>query len=511
MKDWNNIEKEMKTVVNADMVAPPEFIWSAIEENIESKDPKSSGWYIWLGMGVVISAAIWGLNNYIINKDMPTIGSSISEQLIESNQIEIPTVQQNAIVADELPIAESSESNMNTEGNNLSSVTTVDNIDAKESATDQTGRDISNTKELTKSTSAKVSNENMSKTKPLSLVNKMLDNVISDVSSQKAKVNLATSPSQKGKIYRQGFPVENVVKESTKNNISKNTSASYLASSLSNEKGNAVKSRSLLVDQMSIIGMSTSVLETERDMLDIKDKVECPSFSNRISISPFIELNGIIGRHNKSFQTRMIDELDPTALLNGREDTESSWYNWGGQFHVGLNINRNIYFGTGLEISQSKDKFRSELSGITQQVVNFDQDNNPIDTMLVSGTFVSSGEVRYNMVDIPIFVGLTKSVGSWDVGLELGALLNISFSATGKVLDEDLEVTTLESTPLAYRDKLGMGLRGSVVLRKYLSGGLSFHVKPTFKTYLGSVSQVNYPLDTKLNFMRFDVGMRMDF
>ena len=494
MKEWNNIEKQMKAVVNADTVAAPDFIWTAIEENLEPNKIKKSGWYTILALALALVAVAWLVSSSMNQNTSDNILSSYkSIGLVSDGNTAILTKEEDAVASTPMNVPEVNRQEGESVIMAINNSIEGENISKRSNFSD-----------------AKFPNAIVTTTDPKANLRKQWSGGITDVI---ASDKYTMSNEQKNNIandQESTNTTNEVLNRSIVSGISNHEESSNTTSS-STTLGSRIPKSFLSITKLASLDLVGNFSGTERAQLGIKDKIECPSFSNNIKIHPFIELNGIIGRHMKGFRSIPSGEIESSALQNAREGSESSWYNWGGQFLVGLNINRNIYFGTGLEVSQSKDKFNHEVSGVTQLVINLDENGNPIDTSLVSGTFVSAGEVRYNMVDIPIFVGLTKSMGSWDVGIEAAALLNISFSATGKVLDESLEVSTLAETPLASREKIGMGLKGSIVVRKYISNGLSLHVKPTFKTYLGSVSQANYPLDTKLSFGRLDVGLKMDF
>jgi len=448
MREWNNIEKKMKSVVNAHEAKAPDFIWAAIEEDLNASKPKGIPWWYVLGFLISVIAFVMLAKNFKgLTLENSTISNTLEQTAMQYNEDENITL---------VPIAEEEIKIPTTEDNSIVNLVPTVN------------KSIDNTVDSRLYENRTVSSNRAQKSIP--------------AFSERGNASLAQGRVKQAQKVLIQSSVEDVI-------LSKRASLDYLKPAHN----------------------SISFLELEREKLEYTDGIECPTFSDGLSLHPFVEMNGLLGTHFKSLDALANEEIDTEGFKLARENSESSWYNWGGQFLAGLNVNRNLYFGTGLEWSQAKDKFQFVDEGVTKIVIDLDPEGNPIDTSLVSGMFVSSGEVRYTMMDIPVFVGLTRSMGSWDVGFEAAALFNLSFSSNGKVLNDQLEVTRTESAPAVYKDKLGMGLRGSVVLRKFLNDGLSFHIKPSFKTYLGEINQEGYLLNTKLNIARVDLGFRKDF
>ena len=460
MREWTNIEKQMKTVVNAHESQAPDFIWSAIEEELHTS--KRTSKYFLYAVGLLLSLILAGIvfSNF---SSRGTSSTEVQQMLVDPKmtaEVETQKEQPAEPVFTTLPvIAEESEedhSNRRKASKKSDRKTVIQNMQSVEASI----------KSIDKAT---VSPEG-----PI-------------LKSLATQTNNATSLASSGIVN------------------SKNTRAS---TPNIGAKSRAITQVNPLLHTANFIGL----IGEEREVLQWTDGIECPTFSKSISIEPFIEINGMLGLHNKSLETFLMEEeFEATELLAAREDSESEWYNWGGQFHVGLNVNHNLYFGTGLEWSQAKDKFKYEDEGITKIVIDLDPDGNPIDTSLVSGMFISTGEVRYNMLDIPVFAGISKSMGSWNLGIEAAALINLSFSAEGKIVNQELDIKRADNGTKVYKDGISLGLRGSIVLRRYLSDGFSFHIKPSYKTYLADINQDAYPLKTRLGMTRLEMGFRKDF
>ncbi len=471
MREWSNIEKQMKSVVNAHETQAPDFIWNAIDEELQKSRPKANT--ILYAAALILGLFISGI---LVLKFLQT----------NSTHTEVKAVPIDSEKVIQERVLDNSRLMQNTVLDNVAEKTLVDDAKMNSSSSSSSSSELPN-------------NFNNSQATILSSVN---DNLKTNNSQQVvAQESLANTNSEL-----------KTTKDLSVSNY--NTSSSQdiaLHSTATVKNSSKIVERNLITGLTGIQDLSIPLLQREREALEYTDGIECPSFSNSISIHPFVELNGLMGLHSRSFTPVSSGELDVEAFKAAREASESRWYNWGGQVHLGLNINRGLYVGTGLEWSQAKDKFEYSEEGVTKIVIDLDPEGNPIDTSIVSGQFVSTGEVRYTTLDLPIFAGFTKSMGAWDVGLEGAALINLSFAAHGKLLDEDLSVRRSEDAPDVYKDKIGLGLRASLVLRKYLSDGFSFHIKPSMKTYLSEINTDAYPLDTKLNLFRMELGFRKDF
>ncbi|HPK09607.1 MAG TPA: hypothetical protein PK246_04665 [Saprospiraceae bacterium] len=239
----------------------------------------------------------------------------------------------------------------------------------------------------------------------------------------------------------------------------------------------------------------------------VQNEVTCPTFKKSVKISPFIEIGSSIGKPLNKFGNSTNPEL-----LELRKTTEKSWYSWGLYVHGGLYLNRNLYFGTGIEWTQSKDKFYNEKGGLSKIIITFDpQTGNPIDTSYVTGKFISEGEVRYNSLDIPLFLGYAQTYGRWNYGLELAALLNLSFKVNGKVIDQNAQISRVETVGDIYKNNIGLGLKACIFAQYQLNNGMSLLLKPSYRQQFNEIQQSNYPIKMTWKNVGFDMGLRFNF
>lgn len=238
------------------------------------------------------------------------------------------------------------------------------------------------------------------------------------------------------------------------------------------------------------------------------DKIKCPDFRNRKSSKFFVEGGLSIGYPLKKFN----ENTTATELLKLREETENPWYSWGAYGQVGLYVYKELYVGAGLSFTQAKERFILEKESITKMVINFDPvTQEPIDTNFVTGTLVNKGEIRYNSLDIPLFVGISKNFDKFILGAELSLLVNVNFGAHGKIFNEYLNLSRIEDNTGIYKNNIGLAAKASVYLGYYLNSSTSIRLKPNFRYQFKPINTTSYPIETRLNNVSLELGIRKDF
>ncbi len=463
----------MNQLANEHSVPPPVMVWDEIDKSFGAQYGSRGLWFgsllglILIGVFSFVLLTDANNNTTVINAKKRTESKILTNNFNANRENQLPNISSNKnkspIQLDDTKnsvIKKASNSSRDENSKQLTPIesNTIINRDTKNSKSDS---DYYITPNIIKKTNVTISNNSLARRQNIS------------------------SESKKGAIdYAQKSSIENTVT----NTLSEPT--------LSREI--------LLFEEIETL---KSILKISTPELIAKD-VECPSFENKNKHIPlFAEINGIIGSPNKQ-----LTAIESSTLLDNRNLSETDWYMWGANIGLGVNITPNIYAGVGLEWSQTKDKFLKKQDALTKVIISFDpKTNQPIDTSYVTGLLINKGEIKYNMLDIPVYAGVTKNFGTWDFGLELGALFNMSFSAEGKIINQNQDVSRISQEAPIYKDKIGMGIRGSLVIRKYLGNGIALQVKPTYKTYLNEIQNSNYNLNTKLSMVRVDIGFRKDF
>jgi hypothetical protein len=269
-----------------------------------------------------------------------------------------------------------------------------------------------------------------------------------------------------------------------------------------------VKKENSLREMITINSISKSFFVMQKSVFrpDFNDRIKCPSFGESKK-RMFAELGILGGYHLKS-----IGKGSNEALAAIRNQSESGWYTWGINGAFGMNITPNFYIGTGIDWTQSKDKFNHSSEAITKMIITFDPVSGiPADTSFVTGKLVNKGEIRYNSIDIPLIIGFVKKYDKWDFGVEMAPVFNLNFTANGKIFNDKKKISSIDKEPPVYKSGLGLGLKASFVIRRNISDGLYVQLKPTFRTYFNDINDSNYALPMHYNLFGINLGVRKDF
>jgi hypothetical protein len=300
-------------------------------------------------------------------------------------------------------------------------------------------------------------------------------------------------------VYFSGVRNINERKSSEGYEIFKDTNISLNTSENLNKKTAEITTR--LNQEMYIESKTNKKLNIRFD-----DGIKCPEFGQSKKLL-YAEIGLTGGYHIKT-----ISDGSNQKLASWRKETESSWYSWGAYGAFGVNIKKNFYIGTGLDYTQSKDKFNRSSEEITKMIITFDPASGaPIDTSFVTGKLVNKGEIRYNMIEIPMTFGLVKDYQDWDFGLELSPLYNFSFNSKGKIINDQQIISTIDKEVPVYKKNLGFGAKVSFLIRRNIANGLSIQLKPSFKTYFKNINDTNYSLPMRYYHIYLSAGIRKDF
>ncbi len=453
MKKWENLEESLRLEINTGVTEAPSFVWDNIESALDQNNKRRPLFWI-LGAGLCLLTGLF---------------------LTYSTLSETASQEQNDAVVIHPDLVEPNPSNKNT----VTALTTP----TDESNTADSGliRELktANTKTATNRLVSEKKKER--KKKPTPELTNQSDTP--DLELRKKEILPKASVSEK---------------------------LSLLRSEALEKEANSSPVKVLLEKERAALPLLNIEVKGGTEVLRLSDKVNCPTFSNKIKKTPFVEINGLLGRPIKTLSS---SDVSSQELLDARNDSENSWYAWGGNIAAGLYFNRNLYAGAGLEWSQSKEKFDFTQESLVKMIITFDPVTSlPIDTSFVSGNLIEKGEIRYSSLDLPLFVGYQKSFKKWEIGIEGALLFNLNFKVEGKIFNKSLDIERVETASTeTYKNNVGLSYRASVVFRRFFGNGYSFHVKPTYRRFANQIQQVDYELQTKMSQVRIDFGVRKDF
>ena len=172
-------------------------------------------------------------------------------------------------------------------------------------------------------------------------------------------------------------------------------------------------------------------------------------------------------------------------------------------------------FRTGLNYSQINEQFTSEKGRVIQNVYIINSSGDTTGTYAQTGTLYKTSINKYKSIDIPISVGYEMGNGRIHSNINVGAMINISSSQKGFVLDKNgtaVDITSgKSSSPYQYKTKAGVSFIGAASIYYKLSDKLHLMAEPYIKLSLTPATKAELSLKEKFHPAGIRVGMRMDF
>jgi hypothetical protein len=272
-----------------------------------------------------------------------------------------------------------------------------------------------------------------------------------------------------------------------------------------------VKSEKNEVD-IALLPVRVSMLEVKKSSLDLSlagQEIEPQVSTKQQSAKFLLELDGGAGL-----------SLNRLLSLSGienqtwwRQETEKPWYVWNIGLNAGWYLNDQMYISTGFHYEQLKEKFDYRRTGVTRMMTVYDPAGNPLDSSLVTGTYINSTENVYTMLSLPLSVGYERKKDKWALGFEAGLTINYSLKATGRIFSLNNDIQPLES--LMEVHQLGFGVQGAFVLRRYLSDQTSLFVKPGYRFntnfWDNGKNQTDDNIPSGYHLLKVNMGIRYEF
>ncbi len=206
----------------------------------------------------------------------------------------------------------------------------------------------------------------------------------------------------------------------------------------------------------------------------------------------FFEISSLIGTHN----TDLTSELPVDSFY--RSSSETNWYTWGAKVRIGYQLANSFSVKTGVDFIESRDKFNFRGETIL-----------PSSTQLSTTglRFFSEGDLTYRQLNIPLTIGIEKTKGKVVFGLEGTLLLNLSFSAEGKIQTGLTTISRVENLEI-YKRSLGLGYNGALILGYQISKQNSLYFRPTYSKYLSMTSKEDNDVTSNLSQYYIEIGFR---
>ena len=172
-------------------------------------------------------------------------------------------------------------------------------------------------------------------------------------------------------------------------------------------------------------------------------------------------------------------------------------------------------FRTGLNYSQINEQFTSENGKVIQNIYIINSNGDTTGTYLQSGTLYKTSTNKYKSIDIPISVGYELGNGRIHSNINMGAMINISSSQTGFVLDKNgvaIDISSGKSASVyQYKTKAGVSFIGAASVYYKLNERIHLMAEPYIKLSLSPATKPEISLKEKFHTTGIRFGVRMDF
>lgn len=172
-------------------------------------------------------------------------------------------------------------------------------------------------------------------------------------------------------------------------------------------------------------------------------------------------------------------------------------------------------FRTGINYSQINEQFRSEKGRITQNVYLINTNGDTTGSYVQSGTQYKTSTNKYRSIDIPVLVGYELGNGRLHANINAGAMINISSSQKGFMLDNNgnaVDISSGKSSSVyQYKTKAGVSFIGATSIYYKLNEKIHLMAEPYVKLSLSSMTKPEISLKEKFHAAGIRLGVRMDF
>ena len=197
-------------------------------------------------------------------------------------------------------------------------------------------------------------------------------------------------------------------------------------------------------------------------------------------LSSFVEFGLSVGHHNQQFRNN-------TSFAKQRKETEAEWYNWGGYAKYGVQIRPSWSISAGLQQIEHKDIYSyTKENAIRFQVTTNPDTGQPTDSSLITGKYISEGEIKYTNTDFTLGTTFTKNFEMFNLGCEITGIYNVNTTVSGKSLAASGTETRLENEHSLYRKNLGLGYQFNGVVQYKSNQNIIYSLKPFYKSYLNN-------------------------
>jgi len=453
MKNLEKLESQFKSGAEKHEVTPPPFIWDAVNKELPKEKANRRGLFFWLLCGTFVSAIA------LLSIDRFTAVESQSADLSKATEFSAiqPTVSKaklavnphsNTTVDDKIMTESLSGSMEPRVPNTVSSQAHATASSSTQNRNDEKARDesdnqsIPTTKQYTTLSQGHRKVTDIRSTTPIVHNSSQTDSKPTNPLGNK---NAMTESNTRPTILQKGL------------NARAEFSLAYVpvapAMTLPFYRKTLIPSLALVSDYSP---------STEKNLAQISSGI-------------FYQINTLLGTHD----TNLSNVSSGDSFY--RNESESNWYTWGAKARVGYQFSNGLMINTGIDFIESRDRF--DLRG--QTLV-------PTSTQLTTTAlrYFSVGDITYRQLNIPLTIGLERVYKRFIYGVQGTAMLNVWFGSEGKIQTGPATITRVEELGM-YKNSLGLGYSGSLILGNQITESSTLYLRPTFARYAATTTVDN--------------------
>lgn len=208
------------------------------------------------------------------------------------------------------------------------------------------------------------------------------------------------------------------------------------------------------------------------------------------------------------FVKQMSAKNDERALLDARNNSESYRLSYHAQVRLGIKMPAGLTGTIGVSYDRLNEHLYyfnpNEVRNIT---VTYPGDNTITYQAVGARTVDQTNSMQF--ISIPITGGYTWAENKFDVGLHAGAVFNVAFSKSGKIVDtEGVKPLTEDLKREIYRKNAGVGLMAGAMFTYHIDKHFSFVVEPRLQYTLRTITPDEYSLDQQHLNVGLNLGIR---
>lgn len=226
-----------------------------------------------------------------------------------------------------------------------------------------------------------------------------------------------------------------------------------------------------------------------------------------------------------SYIRRSLNAKSATAneLLQIRQDYESPLEALHYGLAFGLQHQSGFRLSLGLQQTTMTERYQFDethividsVMGIQVYRVHPRGDTIPIMGMVPRSTTTIYNKDIYNtyrLLDIPILLSYQYPLGKWQLGLEAGALVNLSLKTEGIIADENFEDVDIEGRQSElFKSKLGLNYQFGLSVSRRLFDRFDLRLAPTLRYFPTDFSVASYELSQEYLLLGGNLGLRYNF